>query len=175
MILLEERISQFQIYIQANFVSLSLICPLACLMQSKSLKFKFLIDLSKSEIRISLFPIARLNLSLSFIQFSIVIPQTATATFRSRIFWRFALSLNECTMFVSRSLSPFDCEVKIVAANRFSVQLCCSFLEAWSTRHMCGFVLFCFGCDFETRTTWFRPVLARLWLEKFNGEADAKT
>ena len=69
MIFLEEPISQFQLSIQANFVPFSLICPSTCSMQLKSLRLKFLIEISKSNFRISRFPISRLNLSLSFIQF----------------------------------------------------------------------------------------------------------
>ena len=68
MIFLEEPISQFQLSIQANFVPFSLICPSTCSMQLKSLRLKFLIEISKSNFRISRFPISRLNLSLSFIQ-----------------------------------------------------------------------------------------------------------
>ena len=45
---------------------------------------------------------------------AILSPRTAESTFRSKIFWRFSLSLNECTTFWSRSLFPFDCELRIV-------------------------------------------------------------
>ena len=48
-------VSQFQLSIQASFASLSLVCSSARLIQSKSLRFKFLTDL----------PISRLNLRLS--------------------------------------------------------------------------------------------------------------
>ena len=66
MILLEEQpVSQFQLSIQANFVSLSLVCSSARLIQSKSLRFKFLTDLLEIIFSISLFPISRLNLRLS--------------------------------------------------------------------------------------------------------------
>ena len=51
--------------IQANFVSLSLVCSSARLIQSKSLRFKFLTDLLEIIFWISLFPISRLNLRLS--------------------------------------------------------------------------------------------------------------
>ena len=69
MIFLEEPISQFQFSIQTNLISLSLICSWTCLMYVKSRRFTFLIDLLTCEIRISLFPISRLNLSLSLIIF----------------------------------------------------------------------------------------------------------
>ena len=110
MIFLEESISQFQFYIQANFVSLSLICPSICLMQLKSLRFKFLIDLLKSKVRISLFPIFRLNPSLSFIQFfaePLSLLRRRSQLSVQGFFWRFSLSFKKSTTFVSRSLFPF--------------------------------------------------------------------
>ena len=55
---------QFQFSIQATFVSLNLICPSTCLMSLKSERFELLIDLLKSDVRLSLFPISRFNLSL---------------------------------------------------------------------------------------------------------------
>ena len=69
MIFLKEPISQFQFSIRVDFSSLSLIFPSTCLLQLKSLRFKLLIDLLKSDVRISLFPIFRLNFCLSSIQF----------------------------------------------------------------------------------------------------------
>ena len=69
MTFLENSISQFKFSIQANFISLSLICPSACLIQSKSVRPKPLIDFLERIVSISLFPILRLNLRLSLIQF----------------------------------------------------------------------------------------------------------
>ena len=67
----EDSISQFQFSIQADFVSLSLICPSTCLVWLKSLRFKILIDLLKSKSLNFSFQNFLLNLSLSFIQFSL--------------------------------------------------------------------------------------------------------
>ena len=73
---------------QTNLVSLSLICPSTCLVQLKSLRFKFLIDLLKSKVGIFLLPISCLNLSFSFIQFSLShhLSSDGESTFRSRMF-----------------------------------------------------------------------------------------
>ena len=91
MIFLEEPLSQCQFSIQADFVSLSLICPSTCLVKLNSLRFKFLIDLMKSDVRIFLLPISCLTFSLSVKQFllSLSVPRTAESTLRSRIFWIF--------------------------------------------------------------------------------------
>ena len=49
--------------------------------------------------------LAKFSLSLiKFLPSFSLSPRTAKSTFRSRIFWRFFLSLNECATFVSRSL-----------------------------------------------------------------------
>ena len=81
--------------------------------------------------------ISRFNLSLSLKQFllSFSRSRTAKSTFRSRNFWRFSLSFNECTTSVSRSLS-LSTEMQSVCRNRFSVQFCSSFLEARTTLQM---------------------------------------
>ena len=109
------------------FISLSLICPSTCLMYLKSLRFNFMIDLVKCYIFTLRFPISRFNLSFSFIQFLLswsLSPRTAESTFRSRIFWRFSLSFNECTTFVSRSLLPSWHWAKNRCRDWFSVKHC---------------------------------------------------
>ena len=138
MIFLEEPISQFQVSTQTNLVSLSLICPSTCLVQLKSLRFKFLIDLLRGNVGISLFPISCLNLSLSFIQFSV----SHHLSSNGRVDFPFKDFLEILSIFqrmhnvcVSISL-PFRLWTKNRCCNRFSVRNCPSFLEAWSTRHM---------------------------------------
>ena len=64
-IFLKEPISQFQFSIQANFCLSEPDLPVDFLVTAEIAEFqKFLIDLSKSNFRISLFPISRLNRSL---------------------------------------------------------------------------------------------------------------
>ena len=65
----------------------------------------------KSDVRISLLPISCLNFSLSFISLS----SDGRVNFPFEDFFGDLLCLsNECTTFSSRSLFPFDCELKIV-------------------------------------------------------------
>ena len=63
MIPMEESASQCQL------ISLCLICSSACLLWLKSLRFNFLIEVMKSDDRISLFPSFRFHFCLSILQF----------------------------------------------------------------------------------------------------------
>ena len=105
--------SQFQFSTQAIFMSQGLICPSTGLKLLKLLSFKFLIDLLKSKVRISLFPISRLNLGVMQFLMSYSLSSDVQLNFPSKDLWRFLLSFNECTTFVSRSPFPFEeCEPK---------------------------------------------------------------
>ena len=78
---------------------------------------------------------------------------TAKSTFRSRIFWRCSLSLNECTTFVSRSLLPFDCALKTdVATDSLSNSAPVSWRPG---RHMT-----CSQCPEARMTEQWRTLLA---------------
>ena len=75
---------------------------------------ELLIALMKSNVWISLSQIfistsASASYDLCRANFS---PLTAKSAFRSRILWRFCLSLNVCTTFRSRSLFSFDTDSK---------------------------------------------------------------
>ena len=130
MIFLEDPISQFQFSIQADFISLSLICPSTCLVWLKALRFKLLISWkAKTEFLFSQFTAstsasASYNFCLATLSF-----RAAKSTSRSRILWKFFLSLNECTTFWSESLFSFWLNWKSWN-NRFSVQIRTSFLDA---------------------------------------------
>ena len=71
----------------------------------------------KSDIRIFLLPVPRLNFSLNFIKHFAeplsLLGRPSQISIQG-FFWRFSLSLNECTTFWSRYLFPFDCTLKIV-------------------------------------------------------------
>ena len=94
---------------------------------------ELLIDVMKSNIRISLFPIFSLHFCPSYFCWAIFSPRTANSAFRSRISWRFTLSLNDCTTFWSRSLFPFDSDLKKSGNNGFSVQVCRGLPDAIKT------------------------------------------
>ena len=103
MILLEESISQFQFSIQTYLLSLSLV--------SQSARMKRMVS-------ISLFPILRLNLRFSLIQFlaePLSLPEWPSQLSVQGSFGGY-LDPNACTKFNSRSLFPLDCELKNVVA-----------------------------------------------------------
>ena len=97
MIFLEESFSQFQVSTHAHFISMSLLLS-TCLMQLKSLRFKLLIDLLRSDVRNFHLPVPCLKFCFSSIHCLLcrsLSPRTAISASHSRILWRF--SLNECT------------------------------------------------------------------------------
>ena len=82
------------------------------------MKFKFLIDLLKKQCQNFSFPnfSAQPQPQLDTIFAELLSSSDGQVNFPFKDLWRFSLSLNECTTFVSRSLFPFDCELKIVVA-----------------------------------------------------------
>ena len=136
MIFLEEPTSQFSFSTQANLVPLSPICPSSCLVLLKSLRFKFLIDLLKCAVRISLLPISRLNSCSA--SYNLVLSNSLSSDGRINFpFMDFVeiFSFSERMHNVVCDLDlvfSFDCELKIVGTT-FSVQICTCFLDATTT------------------------------------------
>ena len=98
MFFLEEPISQFQFFIQANFISLSLISP-----PTRWDSNSWLISLdANSEFHFSqFFDSTSASASHNFC-WTILYPRTAASTFRSKSFWRFSLSFKKRTaIFIS--------------------------------------------------------------------------
>ena len=110
MILLGEPISQFQFSMKANIFYLAELELLIDLLDVVEIVEIQILDWSLEEKYLDVaFPnfSPQFQLQLRAVFAELLCLRTAESTFRSRIFWKFSLSLKECTTFWSPSLFLF--------------------------------------------------------------------